>query len=51
VLGTELDFERSLELTYELGGAGNPEIVELHKTIAYLYLDPDSHSHVWPIWP
>jgi hypothetical protein len=39
VLGRELDFEKSLELTYELGGAGNPSIVERHKSVAYLYLD------------
>ncbi len=38
VLGTELDFKDSLELTYELGGTENPGTVEQHKTIAYLYL-------------
>lgn len=38
VLGRELDFEKSLELTFELGGAGKPSIVERHKSVAYLYL-------------
>jgi hypothetical protein len=39
VLGRELDFSQSLELTFELGGAANPWIVERHKSVAYLYLD------------
>jgi hypothetical protein len=38
VLGGELDFRSSLQMTFELGGAGNPSIVDLHRTIAYLYL-------------
>ncbi|HKP62713.1 MAG TPA: DUF2961 domain-containing protein [Polyangiales bacterium] len=38
VLGTELDFDKSLEMTFELGGAANPSIVDRHKSIAYLYL-------------
>jgi hypothetical protein len=38
VLGTELDFEKSLQLTFELGGAGNPAVVDRHKTVSYLYL-------------
>ena len=38
VLGTELDFRSSLEMTIELGGAANPSLVELHRTTAYLYL-------------
>jgi hypothetical protein len=38
VLGSELDFRSSLQMTFELGGAGNPSIVELHRTVAYLYL-------------
>jgi hypothetical protein len=37
VLGRELDFQESLELTFELGGAANPSIVERHKSVAYLY--------------
>jgi hypothetical protein len=38
VLGRELDFQESLELTFELGGAANPSIVERHKSVAYLYM-------------
>jgi hypothetical protein len=38
VLGTELDFEKSLDMTFELGGAQNPAIVDRHKSIAYLYM-------------
>jgi hypothetical protein len=38
VLGRELDFKRELDVTIELGGAGNPTIVERHKTVAYFYL-------------
>jgi hypothetical protein len=38
VLGTELDFDKSLEMTFELGGAQNPSIVDRHKTVAYLYM-------------
>jgi hypothetical protein len=41
VLGTELDFEHDLELTFELGGAQNPQIVDRHKTVSYLYLADD----------
>jgi hypothetical protein len=39
VLGTELDFERSLRASFELGGAGNPEIVIEHRVISYVYLE------------
>jgi hypothetical protein len=39
VLGTELDFESSLTLSFELGGAGNPWIVGRHRSIAFYYLD------------
>jgi hypothetical protein len=38
VLGTELDFEQSLEMTFELGGSQNPSIVDRHKSVAYLYM-------------
>jgi hypothetical protein len=38
VLGTELDFLDQFELVVELGGFGNPEIVESHRTTSYLYL-------------
>jgi hypothetical protein len=38
VLGTELDFEHQLRASFELGGAGNPEIVGRHRTIAFTYL-------------
>jgi hypothetical protein len=37
VLGTELDFESSLAASFELGGAGNPETVQRHRTVAYVY--------------
>jgi hypothetical protein len=37
VLGGELDFNRSLRMSFELGGAGNPSLVERHQTVAYLY--------------
>jgi hypothetical protein len=37
VLGTELDFRSSLNLSFELGGAGNPGIVERVKTVAFYY--------------
>ncbi|MEY4576514.1 MAG: hypothetical protein RL701_1217 [Pseudomonadota bacterium] len=37
VLGTELDFAKDLSLTFELGGARNPSIVERIKTVAYYY--------------
>jgi Protein of unknown function (DUF2961) len=44
VLGRELDFQKSLELTFELGGAGNPGIVERHKSVSYLYLaEPEAN--------
>jgi hypothetical protein len=39
VLGTELDFQQSLELTFELGGQMNPWIVDRYRTLAYLYLE------------
>jgi len=39
VLGTELDFDKSLQARFELGGAGNPEIVARHRTVAYVYLN------------
>ena len=38
VLGTELDFQHALQLTFELGGQMNPSIVERYRTVAYLYL-------------
>jgi hypothetical protein len=38
VLGTELDFESELRASFELGGAGNPEIVVRHRTVAFVYL-------------
>jgi hypothetical protein len=37
VLGGELDYARSLRMIFELGGAGNPSLVERHQTVAYLY--------------
>jgi hypothetical protein len=37
VLGTELDFSESLQLTFELGGSQNPGIVDRLRTIAFLY--------------
>ena len=43
VRGTELDFESDLEVTFELG-SGDPSVIELHRTIAFLYLrapEPD----------
>jgi hypothetical protein len=40
VLGTELDFRSSIMLSFELGGAGNPGIVERVKTVAFYYLEP-----------
>lgn len=40
VLGTELDFDSELSLTFERGGAANPAIADLHRTVAYLYLEP-----------
>jgi hypothetical protein len=40
VLGTELDFHDSIDVTFELGGAGNPLVVRRHHTVAFLYL-PD----------
>jgi hypothetical protein len=41
VLGTELDFESSLELSFELGGVANPWTVTRHRTLAFFYLSPD----------
>ena len=41
VLGSELDFERRCELTFELGGAGNPSIVQRHRSVAFYYLAAD----------
>ncbi|HET6340292.1 MAG TPA: DUF2961 domain-containing protein [Polyangiales bacterium] len=40
VLGTELDFDAEIQLTFERGGAANPSIADLHRTVAYLYLEP-----------
>lgn len=37
VLGTELDFQSSLDLRFELGGAANPQIVDRIRTVAFLY--------------
>jgi hypothetical protein len=37
VLGTELDFHDALALDFELGGAGNPQIVDRIRTVAFLY--------------
>jgi hypothetical protein len=37
VLGTELDFQHQLELSFELGGSGNPQIMERIKTVAFYY--------------
>ncbi|MET0388334.1 MAG: DUF2961 domain-containing protein [Polyangiales bacterium] len=37
VLGAELDFGESLRMTFELGGAGNPGIMEHTKTVAFYY--------------
>lgn len=39
VLGLELEFQQSLELTFELGGQMNPGVVDRYRTLAYLYLD------------
>jgi len=39
VLGTELDFENSFELTFELGGMMNPSVVDRYRTLAYLYME------------
>lgn len=39
VLGTELEFQQSLDLTFELGGTMNPTVVDRYRTVAYLYLD------------
>jgi hypothetical protein len=38
VLGTELDFQSSIELKFELGGMHNPQIVHRIRTLAYSYL-------------
>jgi hypothetical protein len=38
VLGTEIDFDHSLQVSFELGGAGNPQTVARHHTVAYVYL-------------
>lgn len=40
VLGTELDFTSSIDLTFERGGANNPQIADLHRTVAYVYMAP-----------
>jgi Protein of unknown function (DUF2961) len=40
VLGTELDFSSNLELDVELGGFGNPYIVQDHRTVSYWYIAP-----------
>lgn len=37
VFGTELDFASSLQLTFDLGGSQNPEVVDRLRTVAYLY--------------
>jgi hypothetical protein len=37
VLGTEIDFTNSMELSFELGGAENPQIVDQVTTVAYYY--------------
>ena len=37
VLGNEIDFTNSLELSFELGGANNPQIVDQVTTVAYYY--------------
>lgn len=37
VLGTELDFADALTLDIELGGSGNPGVVERLRTVAFLY--------------
>lgn len=37
VLGTELDYAKSIQLTFDLGGSQNPEIVQRLRTVAYLY--------------
>jgi Protein of unknown function (DUF2961) len=36
VLGTELEFQSSLRLTFALGGAANPQIVDRFRTVAFL---------------
>jgi hypothetical protein len=38
VLGTELEFQEVLGLTFELGGQMNPSVVDRYRTVAYLYL-------------
>jgi hypothetical protein len=40
VLGTELDFQSSLKLTFELGGSGDPTLMDRYVTVAFLY-QPD----------
>lgn len=40
VRGTELDFLSRFELLVELGGFGNPHIVQSHRTVSYSYLAP-----------
>jgi Protein of unknown function (DUF2961) len=37
VLGTSLDYQNSLRLSLELGGARDPDIVERVRTVAYYY--------------
>ncbi|HKP57990.1 MAG TPA: DUF2961 domain-containing protein [Polyangiales bacterium] len=40
VLGGELDFARSIRIGFERGGAGNPGVADLHRTVAWYYLTP-----------
>jgi hypothetical protein len=39
VLGTEIDFERSLQISFELGGAHNPQTVIRHHTVVFAYME------------
>ncbi|HKU45029.1 MAG TPA: DUF2961 domain-containing protein [Polyangiales bacterium] len=39
VLGTELQFEQSLDLTFELGSQMNAAVIDRFRTLAYLYLE------------
>lgn len=48
VLGTELDFSSSLELDVELGGFGNPYIVQDHRTVSYWYIADSPTTDVPP---
>jgi hypothetical protein len=38
VLGNELDFHASMDLSLQLGGAGNPNVVTRMRTVAFYYL-------------